>query len=104
MSGENNGAVNAYGEPIILFRGDTQRYPIFKERGTPEQVAPLKGTMDNSLGTLFLGEYPGSRSGIGGERYLGSYYSLNSKVGSFSGRPHIENSGTGAKSKLDEDM
>lgn len=60
--------------------------------------------MDNSLGTLFLGEYPGSRSGIGGERYLGSYYSLNSKVGSFSGRPHIENSGTGAKSKLDEDM
>ena len=73
LSGENNGAVNAYGEPIILFRGDTQRYPHFK---THNQDG---GSPDNRLGTLFLGEYPMDDDGL--QRYLGRYYSSASEIG-----------------------
>ena len=40
------------------FRGDTKRYTELKPRITPEELAKGGGTMDNSLGTLFLGELP----------------------------------------------
>lgn len=77
LSGKNNGAVNEFGEPLILFRGDTQRYDKLMERMSPEELANKSGTMDNSLGNLFLGEYPGlgdnySENGV--TRYLSGKY------------------------------
>lgn len=58
LSGTNNGAVYASGEPIILFRGDTRRFHTLKPRMSPDELATNRGTMDNALGNLFLGEYP----------------------------------------------
>ena len=70
LSKKGNAAVNEYGEPLLLFRGDTQRYQSFKPHFSPEEEAKRRGTMDNALGTLFLGNQPISWGG--GERYLGT--------------------------------
>lgn len=95
LSGKKNGAVNASGEPLLLFRGDTQRYDKLKVRPSPEELVKMRGTMDNSLGNLFLGEYPGTffetmdRNGV--TRYLsGKYYNGVSNEWVW------RNSGTGA--------
>ena len=82
--GGNTAAVNAQGEPQLLFRGDTHRYTQLKERMSPEELAKKSGTMDNSLGTLFL-EDPAQTS-----RYLIS-------ASDFQGTPRISGSSTGAK-------
>lgn len=75
LSGEGNGAVNSLGEPILLFRGDTRRYNILQDRTSPEDLAKMRGTMDNSLGTLFLGEFPSNYQGI--DRYIGTHRFFN---------------------------
>ena len=63
------------GEPIIGFRGDTKPYTQLKERLSPEELVKVNGTMDNSLGNLFLGEYPGTvaQGGQGTDRYIAHY-------------------------------
>ena len=86
LSGEGNGAVNSLGEPILLFRGDTRRYNILQDRTSPEDLAKMRGTMDNSLGTLFLGEFPSNYQGI--DRYVGTHRFFN-------GDWSFEKSGTG---------
>ncbi len=86
LSGDQNGAVNALGEPIILFRGDTKRYHVLQDRPSPEDLAQMRGTMDNSLGNLFLGEFPNSFQGA--DRYIGTHRFFN-------GDWSFEKSGTG---------
>lgn len=72
--GKDSAALNEAGEPQLLFRGDTRNYTKLKHRLTPMQVANKSETMDNSLGTLFLGEFPGTLSdrydAVGASRYL----------------------------------
>lgn len=68
--GQGTAAKNAIGEPQLLFRGNTKDVPIFRPRKTPEQFVELSGTMDNSLGTLFLGELPNKNGDLGVYRYL----------------------------------
>lgn len=58
--GKGSAAVNSQGEPQLLFRGDTKAYTQLKDRPSPTDLATKSGTMDNSLGTLFLGELPGT--------------------------------------------
>lgn len=86
--GEGTAAVNAQGEPQLLFRGDTKRYPTLRPSISPIELASKSGTMDNSLGTLFLGEFPFSYQGA--DRYLGTYRVFN-------GRSSLQGSGTGSK-------
>ena len=86
--GGNTAAVNAQGEPQLLFRGDTNRYTQIKERMSPEELAKKSGTMDNSLGNLFLGEFPDSYRGV--DRYIGTWRNFN-------GNPRLIGSGTGSK-------
>lgn len=66
--GGNTAAVNAQGEPQLLFRGSTRRNTELHPKGIVEQS--VSGA-DNILGNLFLGELPGTRPGQGLERYLG---------------------------------
>ena len=87
LSGNDNGAVNEFGEPLVLFRGDTKRYPVLKPRMSPEELATKSGTMDNSLGTLFL-DYPNHYQGL--DRYIGT-------ARYFNGNGQLVNSGTGSK-------
>lgn len=71
---KETGALNEAKEPQLLFRGDTRNYTHLKNKRTPMQYVNRPDTMDNSLGTLFLGEYPGTFSDIydavGVSRYL----------------------------------
>lgn len=76
--GGNTAAVNAQGEPQLLFRGDTRRYTQLKERMSPEKLATKKGTMDNSLGNLFLGEFPYKHRGV--DRYIGTWRNFDGNV------------------------
>ena len=89
--GEGSAAKNIQGEPQLLFRGDTKRYTELKPRITPEELAKGGGTMDNSLGTLFLGELPSQRGGL--ERYIAT-------VRDFRGVKRLVGSGTGSRAKL----
>lgn len=68
--GKGSAAVNSQGEPQLLFRGDTKAYTQLKPRISPEELYEQKGTMDNSLGTLFLGEMP---KGTGGDQGVAKY-------------------------------
>lgn len=89
--GKGSAAINSQGEPQLLFRGDTKAYTQLKDHPSPTDLATKSGTMDNSLGTLFLGELPGtgqSRQGL--ERYL-------VRGQEFNGDPKLIGSGTGAK-------
>ena len=91
LSKPGNAAVNEFGEPLLLFRGDTRRYPSFKPRITPEELGKGSGTMDNSLGNLFLGDYPKHFSGA--DRYMGTIRKFNgewSYVGSGTGSDFIK--------------
>lgn len=71
---QNSAAKTNEGEPQLLFRGDTKDYTELTPRISPNELAKKRGTMDNSLGTLFLGEYPGTYldryDGAGASRYL----------------------------------
>lgn len=68
--GKGSAAINSQGEPQLLFRGDTKAYTQLKPRVSPEELYEQKGTMDNSLGTLFLGEMP---KGTGGDQGVAKY-------------------------------
>lgn len=72
--GGDTAAVNEVGEPLVLFRGDTKRYLALKPRMSPEELATKRGTMDNSLGTLFL-DFPNTYQGV--DRYLGTIRNFN---------------------------
>lgn len=87
--GKGSAAINSQGEPQLLFRGDTKAYTQLKDHPSPTDLATKSGTMDNSLGTLFLGELPGTgQKGQGLERYL-------VRGQEFNGDPKLI--GTGAK-------
>ena len=89
--GKGSAAINNQGEPQLLFRGDTKAYTQLKDHPSPTDLATKSGTMDNSLGTLFLGELPGTgQSSQGLERYLVRGQVLN-------GDSKLIGSGTGAK-------
>lgn len=89
--GKGSAAINNQGEPQLLFRGDTKVYTQLKDHPSPTDLATKSGTMDNSLGTLFLGELPGTgQKGQGLERYL-------VRGQEFNGDPKLIGSGTGAK-------
>lgn len=89
--GKGSAAINSQGEPQLLFRGDTKAYTQLKDHPSPTDLATKSGTMDNSLGTLFLGELPGTgQKGQGLERYL-------VRGQEFNGDPKLIGSGTGAK-------
>lgn len=89
--GGNTQALNAQGEPQLLFRADTKRYTQLQPRVSPEELAQMNGTMDNSLGTLFLGELPFTDGGdVGVMKYLntGAYaYSKDGKLLAANWRP-----------------
>lgn len=87
--GKGSAAINSQGEPQLLFRGDTKAYTQLKDHPSPTDLATKSGTMDNSLGTLFLGELPG-QSSMGLERYL-------VRGQEFNGSSKLIGSGTGAK-------
>lgn len=89
--GKGSAAKNIQGEPQLLFRGDTRRYTELKPRPTPEELEKMGGTMDNSLGNLFLGQMPESMGGL--ERYI-------VHVRDFGGDKRIIGSGTGSKAVL----
>ena len=89
--GKGSAAINNQGEPQLLFRGDTKAYTQLKDHPSPTDLATKSGTMDNSLGTLFLGELPGTgQKGQGLERYL-------VRGQEFNGDSKLIGSGTGAK-------
>lgn len=89
--GRGSAAINSQGEPQLLFRGDTKAYTQLKDHPSPTDLATKSGTMDNSLGTLFLGELPGTgQKGQGLERYL-------VRGQAFNGSSKLIGSGTGAK-------
>lgn len=89
--GKGSAAINSQGEPQLLFRGDTKAYTQLKDHPSPTDLATKSGTMDNSLGTLFLGELPGTgQKGQGLERYL-------VRGQEFNGDPKLIGSGTGEK-------
>lgn len=73
--GKGSAAINSQGEPQLLFRGDTKSYTQLEPRISPEKLYEQKGTMDNSLGTLFLGEMP---EGTGGDQGVAKY--LNTAI------------------------
>ena len=89
--GGNTAAVNAQGEPQLLFRGDTYPYTELKTHGV-DTLAP-GDTPDNVLGTLFLDKLNGKSQGI--ERYL--YTSVN-------GIPVKLQSGSSPAWNTDEEM
>ena len=62
--GGNTAAVNAQGEPQLLFRGDTKAYTELRNNHHESG-----GTEDNILGTLFL-DRTGIGEGWGPDRYL----------------------------------
>lgn len=89
ISQKGNQAINKYGEPLVLFRGDTNRYTNLLDRISPDELAAKSGTMDNSLGNLFLGDLPKQGKGLGIDRYI-----TTQRSGRFTG---IVPSGTGSK-------
>lgn len=89
ISQKGNQAINKYGEPLVLFRGDTNRYTNLLDRMSPDELATKSGTMDNSLGNLFLGDLPKQGKGLGVDRYI-----TTQRSGRFTG---IVPSGTGSK-------
>ena len=89
ISQKGNQAINKYGEPLVLFRGDTNRYTNLLDRMSPDELAVKSGTMDNSLGNLFLGDLPKQGKGLGIDRYI-----TTQRSGRFTG---IFPSGTGSK-------
>lgn len=89
ISQKGNRAVNKHGEPLVLFRGDTNRYTNLFDRIDPTNLIDKAGTMDNSLGNLFLGDLPKQGKGIGVDRYI-----TTQRSGRFNG---IVPSGTGSK-------
>lgn len=93
----DNNVATLNGQPIIGFRGDTKRYTTLIERMSPEELSQKSGTMDNSLGNLFLGEYPGTvpNAGLGLERYTG-YYLEQPEYGIYK----LYGSGTGSKATI----
>ena len=75
--GGDTAAVNEVGEPLVLFRGDTRRYPSLMWKRAGENMSGA----DNELGNLFLGELPGQVKGEGLDRYLGTYVDAGIRQG-----------------------
>ena len=88
ISQPGNKAVNSKGEPLVLFRGDTKRYENLRPPSSPEEVAKETWTMDNALGTLYLGDLPNPK-GEGLDRYL-----VTQRFGGIEG---LNSSATGSK-------
>ena len=88
ISQPGNKAVNSKGEPLVLFRGDTKRYENLRLPSSPEEVAKETWTMDNALGTLYLGDLPNPK-GEGLDRYL-----VTQRFGGIEG---LNSSATGSK-------
>lgn len=88
ISQKGNQAVNSKGEPLVLFRGDTKRYENLRPPSSPEEVAKETWTMDNALGTLYLGDLPNPK-GEGLDRYL-----VTQRFGGIEG---LNSSATGSK-------
>lgn len=59
--------ISGTNSPLLLFRGDTQSYETLAIRPKPSELT--SGSLDNSYGNLFLGEFPNeAQPGI--TRYL----------------------------------
>ena len=95
ISQKGNQAVNSKGEPLVLFRGDTRRYENLRHPSSPEEVAKETWTMDNALGTLYLGDLPGPK-GEGIDRYL-----VTQRFGGIEG---LNSSATGSKYVVPKDI
>ena len=95
ISQKGNQAVNSKGEPLVLFRGDTKRYENLRHPSSPEEVAKETWTMDNALGTLYLGDLPGPK-GEGIDRYL-----VTQRFGGIEG---LNSSATGSKYVVPKDI
>ena len=95
ISQPGNKAVNSKGEPLVLFRGDTKRYENLRHPSSPEEVAKETWTMDNALGTLYLGDLPGPK-GEGIDRYL-----VTQRFGGIEG---LNSSATGSKYVVPKDI
>lgn len=92
--GGNTAAVNAQGEPQLLFRGDTKRYTQLVPHGI--EIKPTDAWADNSLGTLFLdrhgiGEYGGP------DRYLIKYNKYGQLIGPYNSGIEIMSPSIGNK-------
>lgn len=98
LNSVENKAVNKYGEPLLLFRGDTKRYDQLLDRITPDNLAAKTGTMDNSLGTLYLGDMPNPNKGQGIDRYI-----TTQRTGHGFFNDKIFPSGTGSKINISEE-
>ena len=90
LSGNSNAAIWETGEPRLLFRGDTRRYNRLMDKWSPDKLAKGEGTMDNSLGNLFLGDISGKGQGV--DRYFIS--------GTDFWEPMMQGSSTGARGKF----
>lgn len=68
--GKGSMALNTQGEPQLLFRGDTKAYTQLKDH----KLDGSHRDMDNEIGTLFTGEFPGTYGdrfdAVGSSRYL----------------------------------
>lgn len=95
ISKPGNKAINSKGEPLALFRGDTRRYENLRPPSSPSEVAKKTWTMDNSLGTLYLGDLPGP-NGEGIDRYL-----VTQRFGAEEG---LHSSETGARHLVPKDI
>lgn len=78
--GGDTKALNAQGEPQLLFRGDTKRYTQLIPHGT--EVKPTDKFPDNLLGTLFL-DRPGIGEYGGPDRYLIKYNGYGQLIGPY---------------------
>ncbi len=72
--GKGSAAVNNQGEPQLLFRGDTKAYTQLKNH----KLVGSHKDMDNEIGTLFTGEFPGTQGdnfeAMGSSRYMDGWY------------------------------
>ena len=68
--GKGSAAINSQGEPQLLFRGDTKAYTQLRDH----KLDGSHRDMDNEIGTLFTGEFPGTYGdrfdSVGSSRYL----------------------------------
>lgn len=92
--GGNTAAINAQGEPQLLFRGDTKKYTQLVPHGM--YIKPTDKYPDNLLGTLFLdrhgiGEYGGP------DRYLIKYNKYGELVGPYNSGIEIMSPSIGEK-------
>ena len=98
ISSQSGLALDDQGNPQLLFRADTKRYNHLINRIPPKDLVPLGGTMDNSLGNLFLGGNSELMKGQGIERYLVSFRQFGTGRFPKDNTGRIISSGTGSQS------